>query len=107
MRAEHFRFARQNPPGAIAMYGSKNTDVAITQQVNNKLAGRGIRSPCHVGVQTQEGNVTLSGTVQYAHQKTAAVQVASGVTGVRRVADQLTVKPSDQQKENASTPGRT
>ena len=89
------------------MYGSKNTDVAITQQVNNKLAGRGIRSPCHVSVQTQDGNVTLSGTVQYAHQKTAAVQVAAGVTGVRRVADQITVKPSDQQKENSSMFGHS
>jgi osmotically-inducible protein OsmY len=88
------------------MYGSQNTDVAITGQVNNKLAGRGIRSPCHVGVQTQDGNVTLSGTVQYAHQKTAAVQVASGVTGVRRVADQITVKPSDQQKERSSMSGQ-
>jgi osmotically-inducible protein OsmY len=82
------------------MNGSRNTDVAITQQVNNKLAGRGIRSPCHVTVQTSDGNVTLSGSVQYAHQKTAAVQVASGVTGVRRVADQLSVKPSDQQEQS-------
>jgi osmotically-inducible protein OsmY len=78
------------------MYGSRNNDAALTQQVNNKLASRGIRSPCHVGVQTQDGNVTLSGTVRYAHQKGAAVQVTAGVTGVRRVIDQLTVRPSDQ-----------
>ncbi len=79
------------------MYGSRNADAAINQQVNNKLAGRGIRSPCHVTVQTQDGNVTLSGDVQYAHQKSAAVQAASGVTGVRRVTDQMKVKPAEQQ----------
>ena len=72
------------------------SDQAITQQVTSKLANRGLRSPCQVAVQTNKGDVTLSGSVQYAHQKGAAVGAAGGVTGVRRVIDQLTVKPLDK-----------
>jgi osmotically-inducible protein OsmY len=66
-------------------------DQTITNQVLLKLANRGIRSPCTVAVQTNKGEVTLSGTVQYSHQKAAAVQAATGITGVRRVIDNTTV----------------
>jgi osmotically-inducible protein OsmY len=69
-------------------------DDRITQQVNNKLASRGFTSPCRLAVQTANGQVTLSGIVQYAHQKAAAVSAISGMTGVRRVIDQMTVKPA-------------
>ena len=68
-------------------------DNRITQQVSNKLASRGFASPCRVTVDTANGQVTLSGVVQYAHQKGAAVSAISGMTGVRRVIDQMTVKP--------------
>jgi osmotically-inducible protein OsmY len=68
------------------------SDQTITQQVQNKLAGRGLSSPCHVTVETRKGEVTLSGSVQYAHQKGTAVQVANVISGVRRVIDRLIVK---------------
>ena len=71
-------------------------DRVITQQLNNKLANRGVRAPCHVNVLSKNGEVTLSGTVQFAHQKGAAVQVATGITGVRRVIDLLTLKPASR-----------
>jgi osmotically-inducible protein OsmY len=45
-------------------------------------------------VQTSNGQVTLSGIVQYAHQRAAAVSAISGMVGVRRVIDQMTVKPA-------------
>jgi hyperosmotically inducible protein len=73
------------------MRGSE--DQTITQQLNNKLATRGLGSPCHVTVQCNNGAVTLSGSVQDAHQKGSAVKVAAGIQGVRRVINQLTVKP--------------
>ena len=72
--------------------GAKGSDHAITQQVNLKIANRGIRNPCKVNVATRNGDVTLSGTVQFAHQKSAAVQAATGITGVRRVNDQMTIQ---------------
>jgi osmotically-inducible protein OsmY len=68
------------------------SDRALAQQVNLKLAQRGLRAPCRVDAQARRGDVTLSGTVQYAHQKTSAVQIASAMAGVRRVIDCLTVK---------------
>ncbi len=67
-------------------------DKTITRQVLGKLARRGLNSPCRVGVATVKGQVTLSGTVQYAHQKPTAVQVANGIAGVKRVIDNLIVK---------------
>jgi len=67
-------------------------DKTITRQVAGKLAGRGINSPCRVVVDTIKGQVTLTGTVQYAHQKTTAAQLAHGISGVKRVIDRLIVK---------------
>ncbi len=66
-------------------------DQKISSEVLLKLANRGLRSPCNVAVNTKNGEVTLSGTVQYAHQKSAAVQAATSVAGVRRVTDQTKV----------------
>lgn len=68
------------------------SDRSVTQQVTNKLAGRGLSSPCKVAVETRNGEVTLTGSVQHSHQKSAAVQAASAVAGVRRVTDRLVIK---------------
>jgi osmotically-inducible protein OsmY len=67
-------------------------DKTITRQVQGKLAGRGLGTPCHVSVATSKGEVTLTGDVQYEHQKGAAVQAINGISGVRRVIDRLIVK---------------
>ena len=68
-------------------------DHGISQQVTNRLASRGLNAPCRVVVQANGGEVTLTGTVQYPHQKLTAVKAANGIAGVRRVVDRLTVKP--------------
>jgi osmotically-inducible protein OsmY len=68
------------------------SDRSVTQQVTNKLAGRGLGAPCRVTVESRNGDVTLSGSVQHAHQKQTAVQAAGSVAGVRRVTDRLIVK---------------
>jgi osmotically-inducible protein OsmY len=67
-------------------------DKTITRQVQGKIAGRGLGVPCRIVVATLKGEVTLSGTVQYDQQKSAASQVARGISGVRRVVDHLVVK---------------
>lgn len=74
------------------MAATQIPDKTITQQVEKRLSGRGISSPCRVTVATRNGEVTLSGTVRQPQQKTTAVQAASMISGVRRVIDQLTVK---------------
>lgn len=68
------------------------SDKSIARQVLGKIAQRGLNSPCRIVVESLKGQVTLSGTVQYAHQKITAVQAASGISGVRRIVDKLTVK---------------
>lgn len=68
------------------------SDRTLIQQFSQKLANRGVRSPCHVQVQSRNGDVTLSGTVQFAHHKRAAAQLVTAINGVRRVIDQLVVK---------------
>ena len=71
---------------------AQNEDTKIVMQITNKLAGRGITNPCKVVVASSKGQVTLSGTVQHVHQKKAAEQAATGITGVKRVNNQLTLK---------------
>ena len=50
------------------------SDQAIMTKVNQQLQSRGVRLPCHVGVMSLKGMVTLSGTIQYDHQRQMAVR---------------------------------
>ena len=68
-------------------------DDHITRHVNNKLASRGFGSQ-RLTVQTSNGLVTISGGVQFAHQKKAALKAITGITGIRRIIHQMTVKPA-------------
>ena len=73
------------------MYNAK--DGHLTRNITNKLASRGFGSQ-RLTVTTSNGLVTLFGNVQFAHQKKAAVRAISGLAGVRRIVDQMTVKPA-------------
>lgn len=68
-------------------------DDHVTRHVTNKLASRGFGSQ-HLTVQTSNGLVTISGGVQFAHQKKAALKAITGIAGIRRVIDQMNVKPA-------------
>lgn len=70
---------------------SRGPDQKIIGDIQLKLARRGLRSPSSVTVSSKNGEVVLTGSVQFAHQKSAAVQTATGVAGVKRVIDQMTV----------------
>lgn len=72
----------------------RGEDRLILQRVNHQLSSRGIRNPCHVEASIKNGDVTLGGTLQYEHQRRTAIQAATGVNGVRRVTDQMRVKPA-------------
>jgi len=69
-------------------------DRTIALAVTQRLATRGIRAPCRIDVQSRNGEVTLSGSIQYPHQRTAAMQAASTTSGVRHLVDRLTLKPA-------------
>jgi osmotically-inducible protein OsmY len=75
-------------------------DGVLTQKVSQSLSNRGMRAPCRVGVATQKGTVTLTGNIQYEHQRQLAVQTARAVDGVNRIVDQLKVIPRDAPPKN-------
>ncbi len=72
-------------------------DKSINQKINQQLVGHGMRSPCHIAVQTAKGVVTLTGSIEYEHQRNAALLVARHMDGVNRVVDQLHVRPKTPQ----------
>jgi osmotically-inducible protein OsmY len=67
-------------------------DRQISQKVQQRLSRAGVGSQSTISVQVRNGDVTLSGSLQYETQRRSVVHAASGVNGVRRVADQLQVK---------------
>jgi osmotically-inducible protein OsmY len=66
-------------------------DRTIDQKVGQQLASHGMRPPCKVAASSQRGTVTLTGKIQYEHQRNSCVQIARRVEGVQRVVDQLQV----------------
>ena len=76
------------------MSAGSGQDRTVVQQVTQRIATKGIRSPSRIDVQAKNGQVTLTGNIQYAHQRSAAVQAASTAAGVRQVVDQLKVMPN-------------
>ena len=76
----------------------KVPDAKITQQVTQRLSSGGIRPPSRVVVATASGEVTLSGSIQYEHQRQAAMQATRGVDGIRRVVDRLSVIPAPRRE---------
>ena len=68
-------------------------DKTIDQKVAHELSARGMRAPCSIAVQTAKGVVTLSGNIEYEHQRNTAMQAARHLDGVTRVVDQMHVKP--------------
>jgi osmotically-inducible protein OsmY len=51
-------------------------------------------------VQAKNGEVTLTGDIQFAHQRTAAMNAASTASGVRSVVDRLTMRPPVRRNQN-------
>jgi osmotically-inducible protein OsmY len=85
----------------------KVPDHVVDQKVGRQLASQGIHPPCMVTISSRNGTVTLSGKIQYEHQRNAAVRAARNVDGVQRVVDQLQVIPqASHWKDPASTAPR-
>ena len=66
-------------------------DKTILQSVNQKLSQPGTGSQNSIKAAIRNGDVTLSGTIQYEHHRRHIVRTASGIAGVRRVIDQLKI----------------
>lgn len=72
----------------------KLDDATITAKVRLSLARADDLSKIRIGVDTQNGAVTLSGPAPTIVARERASVVARSVTGVNSVNNQLTVKPS-------------
>jgi osmotically-inducible protein OsmY len=68
-------------------------DQSITQKVTNQLVSHGIRAPCNVEVRTNRGTVTISGKIEYEHQRAAVLHMLRTIDGVAQVVDQMQVAP--------------
>jgi len=60
-----------------------------------------VTDPDAIGVAVKDGAVTLTGAVSTYAQKFAAVRAVSRVYGVKAVADELTVKPAGEPRDDS------
>jgi hyperosmotically inducible protein len=72
--------------------GQNVDDAAITSSVKTKLAGDKLSSLTRVDVDTNNGVVSLNGVVESADQRARAQDLASQVSGVNRVINNLQVQ---------------
>ncbi len=68
-------------------------DSEITTEVKTKLLAEGVLKGLAISVNTFDGVVTLTGAVTNPQQKAKATQVAQSVNGVKKVNNELLVKP--------------
>src|SRR5438128_4736170 len=68
-------------------------DTTVSAKVKSKLAGDPQTSAIKIGVQTNAGVVTLSGTVPTDAEKDKAEQIAKNTDGVKRVVNDIRVNP--------------
>jgi len=68
------------------------SDKAISQKINQRLARAGLGSGSRMTVTVHNGQVTLSGSIQYETQRRPALRAIDGIDGVRGIADQMQVR---------------
>lgn len=72
-------------------------DATITTKVKAGLLGNRNLKATQISVETNQGNVALTGTVDTQSQESEAVRVANQVSGVKSVQDNLTVRGTQEQ----------
>jgi osmotically-inducible protein OsmY len=70
---------------------NKIPDKTILQNITQKLLQPGTGSQNSIKAAIRNGDLTLSGTIQYEHHRRHIVRTATSIAGVRRVIDQLKV----------------
>src|SRR5262245_25802903 len=93
-------------PAGARTIGEIVDDARITAEVTTKLAADKLSNLTRVNVKSDTGIVTLSGTVDSSERGEKAAQIASGVTGVKEVVNNIHVKGSGT-AASQSTPSST
>ena len=70
--------------------GDFRDDVKLATAANNALADN-VTVPDAVEATAQDGNITLTGTVAYGTERSAAEAAVAGLTGVRNVFDEVEI----------------
>ena len=70
--------------------GDYRDDVTLTTMANNALT-LNVAVPDGVEAMAKNGNLTLTGTVSYGTERTAAEDAVAGLTGVRNLSDDITI----------------
>lgn len=69
------------------------SDKTILKKISQHLARISLGSHSRVNVAIHNGQVTLSGNIQYENQRRPALKAVGSVEGVRGVLDQLKMPP--------------
>ena len=80
----------QNHLKVVLPTGDYRDDAVLTTMANNALA-LNVAVPEGVEATAENGNVTLTGTVGYGTERTAAEQAVTYLTGVRNVQDDIEI----------------
>ncbi|MDQ8034724.1 phospholipid-binding protein [Bordetella genomosp. 1] len=87
--------ADEKPKQSVGEYAS---DASITTKVKAAIVAEKDLSALDVAAETNNGVVTLSGTVGTADQADRAAKVARGVEGVKQVMNNVKVDPAKAKK---------
>ena len=77
--------------GQARTIGQIIDDTALVASIKTKLTAEKLSNLMKIDVKSENGVVTLSGTVDSLERRARAVQIASGVDGVKQVVDNLQV----------------
>ncbi len=87
------RDARQSAGEAADSLANKSRDMAITAEVNTRLARDSQLSALQINVDTASGRVVLRGSAPDTDARARATELARGVDGVVAVDNELNVQP--------------
>lgn len=81
------------------------SDKDLLKQVTQRLARTGIAAQTPISAIVRNGNVTLSGAINFEYQRKTALKAVQGIHGVHHVVDQLRVQPATKKWQATHGPG--
>jgi hypothetical protein len=84
--------------------GNQAADNVLLKTVNQRLQRGGGGSQGRISATVSQGSVTLTGNLQYDAQRSPLLKSVARIAGVRRVIDQLKVKPKAAYPEYVPAP---
>lgn len=89
-------YAAATTPGVKKVIDHLCSDMQIEQDMARAFAEDPLLRGAHVEISSYQGTVTLYGVLESTAQKEAALKLAAGMPGVRRIHDLLEVKTEEE-----------